>query len=154
MGGIVGFGSDQKIIYSYNTGKIVGDTSVGGIIGNLVWGIEYTRIGMIENCYNIGEVPNTETEGIGGCIGTMKAGKIINSYFLENGNMYGYTSVLNTTTPDFEQENVTLANFYNKDFLTNKLKFKEFVSENDAQENIDNVWIIDGNKNPKLWIET
>lgn len=152
VGGIIGSGSCQQILYSYNTGKVSGTSSIGGFIGQLNWGAEYTRIGKLMGCYSIGTVESTSTTDIGGFIGKIKTGLLEKCYYLDSGSMYGYTSVLNSVTPDYEQANVTEADFYNKEFL-NTLGFKEFVSEEDLQENSHNVWIINGVNNPTLWWE-
>ncbi len=151
IGGIIGWGSDQAIVNCYNTGSITGETNVGGIVGFLVWGAEYTRTGLLTGCYNIGNVSNNDKTNTGIIIGGLNGGKLKNCYYLESNTMYGYTYVINSIVTDFEQSNVTKADFYNKDFLINTLEFKEFISEEDKETNTKNVWIINGNTNPTLW---
>ena len=69
-GGITGDIGGGKIYNSYNTGKVSGDSKLGGICG--------FNSGQIINCYNIGDINGT-TE-VGGIAGTNMNGTIKNNY--------------------------------------------------------------------------
>ena len=88
VGGLVGENSDFGIIlYSYNTGTVIGGLEQGGIMGGLV-GI---NSGNIIACYNTDEVGvTTGKDTVGGLVGE-NTGNIIASY--SNGKVRGYVEI-------------------------------------------------------------
>jgi len=83
VGGLVGTNDDSLIKNSFNTGSVLGDFSVGGLVG-LNMGD-----GEIENSYNIGIVVGNEE--VGGLVGTNEEGTIENTY--STGSVKGDSSV-------------------------------------------------------------
>lgn len=61
QGGIVGTGSSIEIKNCYNAGEIKGESYSGGIVG--------IGNGILDNCYNIGNITNNSSYGTGGIIG-------------------------------------------------------------------------------------
>ena len=164
IGGIVGFCNDIQLRHCYNTGTITGQHSVGGICGILLWGQSYYNIGIIEGCYNIGNV-KSEMEYINNIeiVGWLKNGTLKNCYFYKNNTIYGYTeynhidSAQNYPTKEiitnYTKQNSIESDIYSEDFLTNTLGFGKFISEEDLKINIHNLWRFNENNNPKLWWE-
>ena len=68
VGGIVGDNYSATIVNCYNTGKIKGEDSTGGIVGYSLG--SYDDPANITNCYNTGEViENYDCGGVGGIAG-------------------------------------------------------------------------------------
>jgi hypothetical protein len=67
-----------KIKNSYSTASVTGKNATGGFVGD-------NSSGIIENCYSVGNVTSTGTDGIGGFVGRNtyydNVGTVINSYW-------------------------------------------------------------------------
>lgn len=91
IGGIAANGTG-KIISSYNTGEIIAQlksgtySPIGGITGAIRSG------GLIENCYNVGNVNITggKATQIAAIAGEIDAGKISNTYYLDTTSKCAY----------------------------------------------------------------
>ncbi len=76
IGGICGVINGGKIINSYNEGTVIGNRNVGGICGAI-----YNSTDELIGVYNKGNISiSISNENLGGIVGEMSDGKIINAY--------------------------------------------------------------------------
>ena len=98
VGGLVGHLYSGTILNSYSTGDVLGETTVGGLVGKVeqygqnlgltVDGADYLNYyGLIENTYATGTINNgyNGANRLGGLVGTFGGGRIINSYATGGG---------------------------------------------------------------------
>ena len=76
IGGIVGTIDSGMITSTYNTGKVSGNTYVGGIAGRMI------SIGQLKDSYNVGTINATGTSYIGGVAGNEKL--VNNCYYSDS----------------------------------------------------------------------
>ncbi len=98
IGGLVGRLYSGAILNSYSTGNVLGETTVGGLVGKvdqygLNSGLTFNDAnylnyyGLIENSYATGTINNgyNGANRLGGLVGTFSGGKIVNSYATAGG---------------------------------------------------------------------
>ena len=98
VGGLVGRLYSGTILNSYSTGNVLGETTVGGLVGRvdaygensglMFEGAPYLNYyGLIENSYATGTINNgyNGANRLGGLVGTFSGGKIVNSYATAGG---------------------------------------------------------------------
>ena len=99
-GGVVGW-SREPVRGCYNTGTVSATLNAGGIVGYVRYG------GVVENCYNEGNVSTTGTNNAGGIVGRLGdvgGSKVINCYNTgsiysnqhHSGGIVGYNDHANT----------------------------------------------------------
>jgi len=81
VGGLLGHNYDGTITNCYATGSILGNTTVGGLVGS--------NLGTITNCYVKGSILGNTT--IGGLVGALYSGTIANCY--STGSVSGLRSL-------------------------------------------------------------
>lgn len=155
IGGLVGANASQNIINgSYATGKVKGDTEIGGLVGNnyggivtnsysssivegtnVVGGLVGVNYGTIENSYSNGSV--TGINNAGGLIGdNLNTNGVINSYWnTETSGQLTSAGGVGKTTAELQQM-MTFANW-------------DIANVSDA--NSTSVWVIDEN-NTTPWL--
>jgi len=74
VGGLVGQNRNGQIIQSFSTGTVVGDIYVGGLAGANIY-----ETSLVSNSYASGSATGENT-GIGGLLGNIQSGQVINSY--------------------------------------------------------------------------
>ena len=87
VGSVCGYNSGGTVKSCYNTGTIVGTSTIGGICGN--------SSGIIENCYNTGAistVSSVDGDSVGGICGYNDAGSI--TLCFNTGTITGTTNYL------------------------------------------------------------
>jgi hypothetical protein len=93
VGGLIGRLYSGTVLNSYSTGNVFGETTVGGLVGRVQQygqnygltfeGADYLNYyGLIENSYATGTINfgNTSANRLGGLVGILNGGKIVNSY--------------------------------------------------------------------------
>jgi hypothetical protein len=98
VGGLVGRLYSGTILNSYATGNVLGETTVGGLVGKVEQygqnfgltfeGTDYLNYyGLIENTYATGTINNgyNRANRLGGLVGTFGGGRIVNSYATGGG---------------------------------------------------------------------
>lgn len=98
VGGIVGCAwQDANVENSYHNGKISGEQSVGGVVGQVTTGSEKEGTVSINNCYHVGSVTGSSGSS-GGVVGLCSQydsypGNIYinNCYYLKGGASSGYS---------------------------------------------------------------
>ena len=98
VGGLVGSLYSGTILNSYSTGNVLGETTVGGLVGRvdaygensglMFEGAPYLNYyGLIQNSYATGTINNgyNGANRLGGLVGTFSGGKIVNSYATAGG---------------------------------------------------------------------
>lgn len=166
-GGIIGTISNiSKLNNSYNTGIVSSNKYAGGIIGTITKNIDGFNL---YNAYNIGTITGIN----GGLIGSIDdntgliniyntfdtqesyvINNISNSNVTINNSYYANSnSNINTGVVTGYFTNTNIDNFKSKDFIENTLLFKEYISSNDLESNIDNVWVYDSDNYPILYID-
>jgi hypothetical protein len=98
VGGLVGRLYSGTILNSYATGNVLGETTVGGLVGKVEQygqnfgltfeGADYLNYyGLIENTYAAGTINNgyNGANRLGGLVGTFGGGRIVNSYATGGG---------------------------------------------------------------------
>lgn len=107
VGGLVGRLSSGTVLNSYSTGNVFGETTVGGLVGRVQQygqnygltfeGADYLNYyGLIENSYATGTINfgNTSANRLGGLVGILEGGKIVNSYATAGGqSIAGYDHI-------------------------------------------------------------
>lgn len=103
VGGLIGRLYSGTVLNSYSTGNVFGETTVGGLVGRVQQygqnygltfeGADYLNYyGLIENSYATGTINfgNTRANRLGGLVGILNGGKIVNSYATAGGfGIYG-----------------------------------------------------------------
>ena len=103
VGGLVGRLYSGTVLNSYATGNVLGETTVGGLVGRVQQygqnygltfeGADYLNYyGLIKNSYATGTINygNTSANRLGGLVGILNGGKIVNSYATAGGfGIYG-----------------------------------------------------------------
>ncbi|MEF8835299.1 MAG: M14 family zinc carboxypeptidase [Candidatus Thermoplasmatota archaeon] len=82
-GGLVGINA-ANISDSYATGDVVGDEKVGGLVGQVGYFSERQNQeleGEVSDSYSIGEVSGNDEETVGGLVGNLKYGEVIDSFW-------------------------------------------------------------------------
>ena len=98
VGGLVGRLYSGTVLNSYSTGDVLGETTVGGLVGKVeqygqnsgltIGGADYVNYyGLIKNSYATGTINNgyNGANRLGGLVGTFSGGKIVNSYATAGG---------------------------------------------------------------------
>ena len=98
VGGLVGRLYSGTVLNSYSTGNVLGETTVGGLVGRvdaygensglMFEGAPYLNYyGLIENSYATGTINNgyNGANRLGGLVGIFSGGKIVNSYATTGG---------------------------------------------------------------------
>jgi hypothetical protein len=107
VGGLVGRLYSGTVLNSYSTGNVFGETTVGGLVGRVQQygqnygltfeGADYLNYyGLIENSYATGTINfgNTSANRLGGLVGILEGGKIVNSYATAGGqSIAGYDHI-------------------------------------------------------------
>lgn len=168
-GGLVGSASSLlEINNSYNTGVINSTNYAGGLISVLD---NSTQNISFNNAYNSGSVSGLYA---GGLISTAENNSgnisitnsfnasdndyaidiinsssigVMNSYILDNKNDVRVGNVTGSFT------STTINNLNSKNYILNSLLYNEFESFNDLALNPDNLWVINDNELPKLYID-
>ena len=162
--GMIGNTNSNLVINSsYNTGTIKGEKIAAGIIGN----IENSNSVNISKSYNTGEVVSNISGGIIGNLDSSTLG-ITNSFNTStnygigtntNGtititNCYNTNNLnINSGTTNGSFVSTSINNLKNSTFIKNTLGFNEFVSFEDLEMNTNNVWIIEEDSLPILFVD-
>ena len=98
VGGLIGRLYSGTILNSYSTGDVLGETTVGGLVGKveqygqnfglIFEGTDYLNYyGLIKNSYATGTINNgyNGANRLGGLVGTLGGGRIVNSYATGGG---------------------------------------------------------------------
>jgi hypothetical protein len=98
VGGLIGRLYSGAILNSYSTGDVLGETTVGGLVGKVEQygenlgltfeGADYDNYyGLIKNSYATGTINNgyNGANRLGGLVGTLNGGRIVNSYATGGG---------------------------------------------------------------------
>jgi len=108
VGGLVGRLYSGAVLNSYSTGDVRGETTVGGLVGRVSEygenqeGLTYNDLpyanykGLIENSYSISTINlgNNGANRLGGLVGILEGGKIVNSYATAGGqSIAGYDHI-------------------------------------------------------------
>ncbi len=138
VGGIAGYlTSGQKICNSFNSGIIIGNLYVGGILGQHAYEIDINENSSISNCYNSGRI---YAESIFGGIAGQIYGKIsfiYNSGEINNSNDTQLLGRLQNTT--IIQNGYSISTY--TDLQKNKLSSQDMMLQKYYQNfDFDNVW--------------
>ena len=129
-GGITANCSESKIIYCYNSGKIISSSiNAGGITGQALSNSE------LKNCYNIGMVTGTGSFVGNICGSAYSNSKLVNCYFSkESCNLEGLGH-LNDTVTTIEVFDKTISYMKTNDFVKDLNKDEEVFTINSGLNN-------------------
>ncbi len=164
--GFVGKSNESlQITQSYNTGNIVSEYISGGLIGLIKNNLNHTSI---TNSYNTGLVSGI-TSGDIISIAQANTGLININNSINVSNNYAVNTTINSTinvvnsysinglsiyngTINGEFTQTTIESLYTKEIMI-PIMYNEFVSFNDVETNVNNVWIYEKNSLPILYID-
>ena len=162
--GIINFvNGTTKLENVYNTGKIYSVDRSSGLISNINQNKNDTTI---INCYNDGELNSNSNSMIGNIeynLGNVILENVFNPQdnhvinLIKDTNVYINNSYvitdkfINMGTNVGEFIKTTKESLEDKTFVLEKLKYKEFVDEDEFNE--DFVWVFEDNTLPKLFID-
>ena len=166
-GGIIGFLYDNgSITNSYNTKKITSLNISGGITGYIYDSQTNTNI---TNCYNDNLMTDTNSGSLLGFVNNSNV-NITNSFdnkestyiintvsnsvvTINNSYKIGTTSSVKTGSLTGDFVITTTNNLTDKTFINNTLNYNEFISFDDLIINDENVWVLEKNSLPIIYID-
>ena len=148
-GGITGYQWNGTVRNSYNSGNVVntGTGETGGIVG-------WSGGSYIINSFSVGNVSN-KSGNIGAVTGK-NTGTVTNCSYLKNDNInINKLGIAGTSDNAYRAYcySDNIEDFYVSDFISSKMGWSAFVSEEMVTQNRLQCWIITSNFLPKLYWE-